>query len=244
MREALPKDARSRHVSQGSLRQFPVRREPSINANSQMPGGVSRFPGRFAFRFPAVLAAMLVLACSAGASAKSTPTREPIGLGGGRLGDYLWNVEAARQDGNGPGAAQRPCLMVGTKWQVGPLSFRRSRSRECAGAAELTAAGPPLTAAGAQPSTGGTPRLTAVGMIFAPAARRAQVALAGGRSMTIHLRLVSPASARDAGLERFRYAAFAVHGSWCVERIVSESATGRVLWDSGVDGYTCRPPAG
>ena len=76
-------------------------------------------------------------------------------------------------------------------------------------------------------------------MIFAPAARRVQVTLAGGRSMTIHLRRLSPGSAHDAGLERFRYAAFAVHGAWCVERIVSESATGRVLWDSGVDAYTC-----
>lgn len=191
-----------------------------------------------------VLAGALLLPLVAGvAMASAQPTSpETIGLGGGRLGEYLWNVEAMRQDGGqgtGPGGAQRPCLLVGTKWQVGPLNFRRSRNRECAGASELTATGPPLTAAGAQPSTGGHPRLTAVGMIFAPAARRVRVGLAGGRWMTINLHAPNPAQAHEAGLERFRYAAFAVHGAWCVERMVSEGSSGRVLWDSGVDGYTC-----
>jgi hypothetical protein len=238
--EALPKHARSWHVSQGSSRVFPVRRDPSIHANGQMPGGVSRFPGPFALRAAAAVCLLFIAFASAAWARPTGP--EPIGLGGGRLGDYLWTVQAVRQEGaagRGPGTAQKPCLVVGTKWQVGPYNYRRSRNRECAGATELTASGPPLTAAGAQPSTGATPRLTAVGMIFAPAARRAQVVLAGGRSMTIDLRRLSPASAHDAGLERFRYAAFAVHGRWCVERIVSEGARGRVLWDSGVDPYTC-----
>jgi hypothetical protein len=184
---------------------------------------------------------LVVVCCTAVTSAKAA-TPEPIGLGGGRLGDYLWSVEAIRPAGGAVAdheAAQSPCLLVGTKWQVGPFNFRRSRSRECAGTGALSPTGPPLTAAGAQPSTGASPRLTAVGMIFAPAARRVHVALAGGRSMTIHLRRLSPGPAHDAGHERFRYAAFAVHGAWCVERIVSESATGAVLWDSGVDAYTC-----
>jgi hypothetical protein len=212
------------------------------SANTQMPGGVSRFLGPFASRIFAGGLILPLLATAAVASANPSSSGEAIGLGGGRLGEYLWNVEAMPQDGgpaSGPGAAQRPCLLVGTKWQVGPLNFRRSRNRECAGATELTATGPPLTAAGAQPSTGGRPRLTAVGMIFAPAARRVRVGLAAGRSMTINLRAPSPAQAHEAGLERFRYAAFAVHGTWCVERMVSESASGRVLWDSGVDGYAC-----
>lgn len=206
-----------------------------------MPGGVSRFPGPFALWLSAAACIVVLLGCVAAAPAAQVGP-EPIGLGGGRLGDYLWSVEAMRQDGTGASdssTAQQPCLLVGTKWQVGPFNFRRSRNRECAGATELTAAGPPLTAAGAQPSTGATPRLTAVGMLFAPAARRVHLVLAGERSMTIRLRQLSPASAHDAGLRRFRYAAFAVHGAWCVERIVSESATGRVLWDSGVDAYTC-----
>jgi hypothetical protein len=203
---------------------------------------VSRFLGLFASRFLAGALLLPLLATVAMASASSPSAHETIGLGGGRLGEYLWNVEAMRQDGgpaSGLGAAQSPCLLVGTKWQVGPLNFRRSRNRECAGATDLTAAGPPLTAAGAQPSTGGHPRLTAVGMIFAPAARRVRVVLGGGRSMMIGLRAPSPAQAHEAGLERFRYAAFAVHGAWCVERMVSESASGRVLWDSGVDAYAC-----
>lgn len=215
---------------------------PKHTRNARLPGGVSRFLGQFALSILAAGLTLALLAGAAGASANSQASRDAIGLGGGRLGEYLWNVEAMRPDGargSGPGSAQGPCLLVGTKWQVGPLSFRRSRSRECAGSTELTATGPPLTAAGAQPSTGAHPRLTAVGMIFAPAARSVQVTLAGGRSTTIRLRLPSSTQVHDAGLERFRYAAFAVHGPWCVERMVSEGVSGRVLWDSGVDGYTC-----
>jgi hypothetical protein len=203
---------------------------------------VSRFLGQFASCILAWALLLPLLGGAAMASAKAQASRETVGLGGGRLGEYLWNVEAMRPaggPGSGPGAAQRPCLLVGTKWQVGPLNFRRSRNRQCAGTSELTATGPPLTAAGAQPSTGGNPRLTAVGMIFAPAAHQVKVTLAGGRSTTIPLRLPSPTKVHDAGLERFRYAAFAVHGPWCVERMVSENVSGRVLWDSGVDGYTC-----
>lgn len=242
MRTAPLEHTRKRHAPQGSPRNVPARRDPSLNANAQLPGGVSRFLGPFAFRIIAGALLLALLGGAAMATAKADGSRETVGLGGGRLGEYLWKVEAMRQaggPGSGPGAAQRPCLLVGTKWQVGPLNFRRSRNRDCAGADELTATGPPLTAAGAQPSTGGHPRLTAVGMIFAPAARQVQVTLAGGRSTTIHLRAPSPRQVREAGLERFRYAAFAVHGPWCVERMVSQSVSGRVLWDSGLDGYVC-----
>jgi hypothetical protein len=76
-------------------------------------------------------------------------------------------------------------------------------------------------------------------MIFAPAARRLRVTLAGGESRTIHLAGLRASQARRAGLAPFRYAAFAVHGEWCAERLVTQSASGRVLWDSGVDGYEC-----
>src|SRR6478752_2228105 len=95
------------------------------SANTQMPGGVSRFLGLFASRFLAGALLLPLLATAAMASANSPSAHETIGLGGGRLGEYLWNVEAMRQDGgpaSGLGAAQSPCLLVGTKWQVGPLN--------------------------------------------------------------------------------------------------------------------------
>jgi hypothetical protein len=76
-------------------------------------------------------------------------------------------------------------------------------------------------------------------MIFAPQARRLRVTLADGSRRTIHLQRVSRRQARAAQLAPFRYAAFATRGEWCAERLVAEAASGRVLWDSGVDGYAC-----
>lgn len=165
-----------------------------------------------------------------------------LGLAGGDVGAFHWSVEAKRPDGPagaGRDGNLRPCLLVGTTWRLGPYSYRRSRSRQCAGDQGLSASGPPLVAKGAQPSSGGTPRLTAIGMIFAPSARVLRVTMAGGAVRTIHLAKLSPSQARAVRLAPFRYAAFAAHGEWCAERFVVESASGRVLWDSGVDGYTC-----
>jgi hypothetical protein len=162
------------------------------------------------------------------------------GLKSGRVGDYLWEVKTKRKDGTGQAGAQQPCLLVGTTWQLGPFNYRRSRYRACAGAeGHLTAADPPLVATGVQPSSGESVDMTAVGMILAPAARMVRITLSDGRQETIHLHRFSASQARSARLGRFEYAAFAIRGVWCAERIVSLSATGKTLWDSGTDGFSC-----
>ena len=130
-------------------------------------------------------------------------------------------------------------FLVGTTLKVSPFDLRRSRSRQCAPASGLSASGPPLIAKGVQSAAGGRRTLTAVGMMFAPAVRRVRATYADGSTQTFHLSALTPAEARQAGLARFRYAAFATRGEWCVEQLVGESASGRVLWDSGVDAYTC-----
>jgi hypothetical protein len=103
----------------------------------------------------------------------------------------------------------------------------------------LTATDGPLIASAGQPSDGASPKITDVGMIFAPEVRRVQITLAGGNRRTIRLDELSPIQARRAGLGRFRYAAFVVHGTWCAEQLVSQNATGKTLWDSGADEYAC-----
>jgi hypothetical protein len=60
-----------------------------------------------------------------------------------------------------------------------------------------------------------------------------------GGQETIQLHRFSHRQARAARLSRFEYAAFATRGVWCAERIVSLSATGKTLWDSGTDGFPC-----
>jgi hypothetical protein len=159
------------------------------------------------------------------------------GLKSGRVGDYLWEVKAKRKAGTG---AQQPCLLVGTTWELGPFNYRRSRYRACAGEeGHLTASDPPLVATGVQPSSGMNIDMTAVGMIFAPAARSVRITLSDGSQETIQLRRFSAKQAHSARLSRFEYAAFARQGVWCAEQMVSYSGTGKVLWDSGTDGFSC-----
>lgn len=164
-----------------------------------------------------------------------------VNLDKGRVADYLWEVKTMRRQGSGGQAgAQRPCLLVGTTWELGPFNYRRSRFRACTGpAGRLTAAEAPLVATSVQPSSGTTVDMTAVGMIFAPTVRRVQVTLSDGSIQTVHLQQLKPGQARSAHLDRFEFAAFAFRGLWCAERMVSESATGRVLWDSGTDAFSC-----
>lgn len=240
--------ARRSRANKGLSRLFPVRHDPAAFANTPARGGALSLPRvclRSAFRrhritYIAALIGMVGLSATQ-ASAASVPRDSWVGLDDGRLGDYLWEVKAKRQvEGGGSEGAQRPCLMVGTTWELSPFNYRRSRYRACAGATgHLTAADPPLIATGVQPSSGEAVDMTAVGMIFAPAARRVRITLSGGRQQTVQLHKFSPTQARSARLNRFEYAAFAVRGLWCAERIVSESASGKVLWDSGTDGFSC-----
>jgi len=169
------------------------------------------------------------------AAAAAAPADPWTGLQSGRVGEYVWEVKTKRK-----GGAQQPCLLVGTTWELGPFNYRRSRYRACAGEeGHLTAADPPLIATGVQPSSGEAVDMTAVGMIFAPAARRVRITLSDGRQETIQLHRFSRRQARSARLSRFEYAAFAIRGLWCAERMVTLSATGAALWDSGTDGFTC-----
>jgi hypothetical protein len=180
------------------------------------------------------LIALLALGAPLAAPATAAPASPWTKLGAEVRGSYRWSVKAGAD-----GAAKGPCLLVAASWRSGPLEYHRSAFRECAPTAALSSLGPPLIVSAAQPSTGASVRISAVGMIFAPAARRVRLTLAGGRTETVRLRRFDPAPADRAELPSFRYAAFAIRGTWCAERLVGLSASGAVLWDSGVDGYAC-----
>jgi hypothetical protein len=129
--------------------------------------------------------------------------------------------------------------LVAASWRSGPLEFHRSTYLECGPKVALSRTGPPLIASAAQPSSEAPVKMSAVGMIFAPAARRVRLTLPGGQTETLRLRKFDPAQADGVQLPPFRYAAFAIRAEWCAERLVSLSASGAVLWDSGVDDYAC-----
>jgi hypothetical protein len=187
-------------------------------------------------------AACLGLCVAPAASAAPSAPRDWLGLAGGEVGAFHWTVEAKRPDGpagEGSRATRRPCLLVGTTWRISPYSYRRSQSRQCAGRDGLSPSEPPLVARGALPSSGAPTKLTAIGMFFAPAARRLEATLADGSHQAFHLKRLNTAQSRRAHLAPFRYVAFAARGEWCAERLVVENGSGRVLWDSGVDAYAC-----
>ena len=71
-------------------------------------------------------------------------------------------------------------------------------------------------------------------MVSSAAVRRILVTYDDGRQATIKLRQPSPNLAHEARLVHYRYAAFAVPGTWSVERLVTQSASGRTLWDSAI----------
>ena len=240
MRDPLRQQPRSWHARPGSSRPFPVRRDPIVNADIHGPGETGKRLSRAGLRPPSrillALGAAAWLCLIAAPAVAQAPDSDPwVGLAGGHMGDIRWSVKVARPSGSaGAGhRAQRPCLQVGTKRERGRYEYERSQYQGCVDRSNrLAATESPLVVAGAQASAGLRVSLTAVGMVAAPAARRVQVTYEDGRQVTIHLQEPTPTQQQRAGLVHFRYAAFAIPGSWSVERMVTMSASGVVLWDS------------
>jgi hypothetical protein len=190
----------------------------------------------------AAVGGLLAVLAGQGTAAAAAPSPW-IGLDSGRMGGFQWSVKAKHPGGRagaGQLGAQRPCLLVGSMWQLGPYNFRRNKYRTCSEpTGRLAASEPPLIATSVQPTSATAGEMTAVGMLFAPAAARVRVTFTGGTSETIPLDQMTPTQAQAARLGRFHYAAFAVRGLWCPERLSTQDASGRTLWDSGPEPYTC-----
>ena len=245
MREAHQPQARNWPARQGSSRHFPVRHDPTFSADINSPGDLPSPPGRLR-RWSLAFALVTLGSLIANLSSASAATPEPrpwVDLDAGTLGSYAWSVKAKRpsgHSGDGRQGAQRPCIVVGTILPVSRYSFTRSRYRRCTeSSSRLTASEPLVIASGARPGLAGPAKFTAVGMVFAPAARFVRATFVDGSSETIALRSLSPTQSHSSRLMRFRFAAFAVTGTWCAERLVSLSASGRTLWDTGTDEYPC-----
>ena len=177
-----------------------------------------------------------------GAAGSQAATGPPwMKLDASRGSDYSWAVKVRPGGGRVSRVPDEPgpCVLVATMWRSGPLEQHRSRYRECGSGQALSDVGPPLVATGMRPARGGSAQMSVVGMISAPAVRRIRITFRGGAEETILMQPIDSEQARRLGLGRFRYAAFAIRGVWCAERLVSLGAAGGVLWDSGLDGYRC-----
>jgi hypothetical protein len=167
-----------------------------------------------------------------------------VTLDSGRQGDYIWSVKARRSAGTAEAGSQSnsrpPCLLVGTKWLRGPFSYGRSRYQQCADApTRLAVTEAPLIASGVVPGGGPNPRLTAIGMIFASKVRKLRITDFDGTTTTIPAKQFTADQSREGGLAGLRYAAFSVRGPWCPERLVSQSRSGRTLWEGTPEKQPC-----
>ncbi len=221
-----------------------MRHDPIVNADKGGPGEaverLSRVGLRSGARIVVALAAAVLFCWMADAATARAPDSGPwVGLGAGRIGDVRWSVNVARPGGTagaGSRGSRRPCLMVRTKRERSRFEYEGSRYQGCADrSTDLAPSEAPLVITGAQASAGLQVRLTAVGMVAAPAARRIELTFEDGRQATIHLLKPSPSQEQRAHLRRFRYAAFAVHGAWAVAHLRTESASGRTLWESDAE---------
>jgi hypothetical protein len=245
MRDTLRQHTRNWHARPGSSRPFPVRHDPILRADNKGPGGLTKRLSRAGLLSRsarlAVCAAATLLCLASAAAAASGPESGPwVGLAGGRMGHVKWSVKIARSLGPadaGSSAAKRPCLQVGTKFERSRFEYQSSRYQGCVdGSNGLAATEAPLIVTGAQASAGLRVKLTAVGILASWAARRVEIDYEDGHRETIHLQQPSPSQRQGAGLVRFRYAAFAIPGTWSVQRVVTESASGRPLWNSTAAG--------
>lgn len=239
MREAIRQHARSWHARPGSYRPFPVRHDPIVNAGLHGPGETGERLPRAGLRprLLTLLAAVASLSCAvAPAGANASRPETWVGLGAGRIGNVQWSVKVARPSssvGARDAESRRPCLLVGTERERSRFEYEKSKYRGCADrSTHLAATDAPLVITGAQASSHMEVRLTAVGMVASPTARRIELTYEDGRQVTIHLQKPSPSQEQRARLSRFRYAAFAVKGPWNVAHLRTESASGRTLWES------------
>jgi hypothetical protein len=177
----------------------------------------------------------LLFACPSLALAGSSSPPAPAPLAAGRLGTYSWTVEASRLAGS------RPCVVVAITHHHGPFSYDRSKFRDCVpGSTGFARSTPPLVVGGVHQSGADGSRMTVFGILAPGNARKVRATVSddpGAAHVNTRLEPVAPTADRTLGL---RFAAIALPGSHCVERVATENAVGRALW-RGTTGDLCAP---
>ncbi len=153
------------------------------------------------------------------ASGDAAPHYTDIRLSHGSIGSYLWAVYAHRE---GPSATpKRPCLTAasGAASEGAPSSGFTLCGRVTRDAQILVAKSDGV----------GRAERTVLGMAFPNHVRSVQLWLRGKRSRRLWLKQLSSRQAAAAGLIRFRYAAEAFSGPFCLRRFASYSVSGERL---------------
>ena len=177
----------------------------------------------------------LLFACPSLALAGSSSPAPAAPLATGQLGTYSWSVEASHLGGS------RPCVIVAITHHHGPFSYDRSKFRDCVPSATgLARSTPPLVAGGVHLGGADGSRMTVFGVLAAGDARKVRVTVSDDPGRPTSAPACSPSRRRRVGTHDLRFAAIALPGSHCVERLATENAVGKALW-RGTTGDLCAP---
>jgi hypothetical protein len=185
------------------------------------------------------LAITLIVVASVAVTGSAYATSSPVDyrtapamLGSGEIEGDHWSASVSVPQGAGkdePGADDRPCISVTAERLGGG-----GGSATCTFSQSLTPERGGLWVTTSEPNQAETETaMTAVAMVFAPAAASVKATLRDGAVETIGLGRLTQAQAKAAGLKRLRYAAFATTGAWCMARLESFDGGGHRLWRSG-----------
>jgi len=182
--------------------------------------------GRLAIRrFGGILVLGLLATLQLGAGVSSGYESEPEPpavpealLGSGTIGGFRWAVSAGRKSETA--SPRRPCVKVATG--EGTVSEYESTARTCVS----LSTDPNLFAIS---SGKGEATRTVFGLAFPQRVRSVRMWLEGRGSRRIPLALLAPEQATVAGLSRFRFAAGAIAGPFCLRRSATYDASGDLL---------------
>ncbi|MGB8361349.1 MAG: hypothetical protein WCE80_08130, partial [Acidimicrobiia bacterium] len=139
-------------------------------------------------------------------------------LGNGSIGGFQWAVFAGRESKSS--STRRPCIKVATG--EGLVAEYDSTARTCG---SLGKKPPSLIISSGK----GVKTRTVLGMAFPRRVRSVRLWMEGMKSRRIRLRRLNAKQASFAGLIRFRFAAQAIAGRFCLRRFATYDASGNPL---------------
>jgi len=175
-----------------------------------------------------MLLSAVALTFVSSASCAERAAHHPVTLGHGLITKVRWGVEASRSSGKRGG--KRPCIGVSVVKSGNSDQNFGHLTRIC------SALFPHRLPNIVTESTGvGSKTVTAVGIGFARQVMTAEIEFGTGLRRKISPKLLSIQQAQIAGVRRFRYAAFASKGVFCLKGATTYNATGEELFKGPVE---------
>lgn len=171
------------------------------------------------------IAASLCAAAFAETAMAQGRSHRSVLLDQGKVGPYRWAVGVSRSGGKN--GWRRPCVAVQSEdtTATGEHDFGSSESRICG---SLSLAGPSIDRS--YLDEGGKDAATVYALVFVPRVRTLQAVFENGGERRIPLRSLNETQRRNAGVRPLRFAAFALKGSVCMQRLIGYDAAGKVVY--------------